>query len=208
MQFKEVQIPEGDLIGYENGELVIGDHPVIGVLQRGRHRSGHHARDAAGHGFGGPEAPTAVGGRSPGRRCMPAWRACIITGASSRRRRWRPSATSAGRHQGAVHDAHRRGDPRLPGDCASSTTREDVRQVPRMPARDITERFRSINVRFRQHLDLFACVRPVRYFEGVPSPNKYADKVELHHLPREYGGRLRRSSTSRKAARRRWRSST
>jgi isocitrate dehydrogenase len=43
----------------------------------------------------------------------------------------------------------------------------------------VTERFRSINVRFRQHLDLYACVRPVRYFEGVPSPNKYADKVDF-----------------------------
>src|SRR5690606_9026103 len=31
---------------------------------------------------------------------------------------------------------------------------------------------RSLNVALRQQLDLFACVRPVRYFEGVPSPVK------------------------------------
>jgi len=43
----------------------------------------------------------------------------------------------------------------------------------------VTARFRSINVRFRQHLDLFACVRPIMYFEGVPAPNKYADKVDF-----------------------------
>jgi len=30
--------------------------------------------------------------------------------------------------------------------------------------------FRSLNVSLRQELDLFACVRPVRHFEGVPSP--------------------------------------
>ena len=30
--------------------------------------------------------------------------------------------------------------------------------------------FRSLNVTLRQQLDLFACVRPVRHFEGVPSP--------------------------------------
>jgi len=30
--------------------------------------------------------------------------------------------------------------------------------------------FRSLNVTLRQKLDLFACVRPVRYFKGVPSP--------------------------------------
>src|SRR5512142_578056 len=31
---------------------------------------------------------------------------------------------------------------------------------------------RSLNVTLRQVLDLYACVRPVRYFEGVPSPVK------------------------------------
>src|SRR6185312_11239482 len=30
--------------------------------------------------------------------------------------------------------------------------------------------FRSLNVALRQKLDLYACVRPVRWFEGVPSP--------------------------------------
>ena len=30
--------------------------------------------------------------------------------------------------------------------------------------------FRSINVALRQILDLYACVRPVRYFKGVPRP--------------------------------------
>jgi hypothetical protein len=32
-QFKEVKIPDGDLITYCDGALVIGDHPVIGVLR-------------------------------------------------------------------------------------------------------------------------------------------------------------------------------
>jgi isocitrate dehydrogenase len=38
---------------------------------------------------------------------------------------------------------------------------------------------RSLNVAMRQELDLFACVRPVRYFEGVPSPIKEPEKVNL-----------------------------
>ncbi len=38
---------------------------------------------------------------------------------------------------------------------------------------------RSINVALRQELDLYACVRPVRYFEGVPSPIKYPEKVDF-----------------------------
>ena len=38
---------------------------------------------------------------------------------------------------------------------------------------------RSLNVSIRQKLNLFACVRPVRYFAGVPSPMKEPEKVNL-----------------------------
>ena len=38
---------------------------------------------------------------------------------------------------------------------------------------------RSLNVALRQKLDLFACVRPVRYFQGVPSPVKSPEKVDM-----------------------------
>ncbi|HEU5169842.1 MAG TPA: NADP-dependent isocitrate dehydrogenase [Gemmatimonadales bacterium] len=39
--------------------------------------------------------------------------------------------------------------------------------------------FRSLNVALRQQLDLYACVRPVRYFEGVPSPVKAPQDVNM-----------------------------
>jgi len=39
--------------------------------------------------------------------------------------------------------------------------------------------FRSLNVTLRQTLDLYACVRPVRYFEGVPSPVREPEKVNM-----------------------------
>ncbi len=39
--------------------------------------------------------------------------------------------------------------------------------------------FRSLNVTMRQRLDLFACVRPVRYFQGVPSPIKRPEKMDM-----------------------------
>src|SRR5919202_1159777 len=39
--------------------------------------------------------------------------------------------------------------------------------------------FRSLNVALRQQLDLYACVRPVRYFDGVPSPVKHPEKVNM-----------------------------
>jgi len=38
---------------------------------------------------------------------------------------------------------------------------------------------RSLNVTLRQVLDLYACVRPVRYFDGVPSPVKAPEKVDM-----------------------------
>ncbi len=38
---------------------------------------------------------------------------------------------------------------------------------------------RSLNVALRQILDLYACVRPVRYFQGVPSPVKAPEKVDM-----------------------------
>ncbi|MFC0015656.1 MULTISPECIES: NADP-dependent isocitrate dehydrogenase [Allobacillus] len=38
---------------------------------------------------------------------------------------------------------------------------------------------RSLNVALRQELDLFTCLRPVRYFEGVPSPVKHPEDVDM-----------------------------
>ena len=38
---------------------------------------------------------------------------------------------------------------------------------------------RSLNVTLRQVLDLYACVRPVRYFDGVPSPVRAPEKVNM-----------------------------
>ncbi|GKS68215.1 isocitrate dehydrogenase (NADP) [Nitrosomonas sp. PY1] len=38
---------------------------------------------------------------------------------------------------------------------------------------------RSINVALRQQLDLYVCLRPVRYFNGVPSPLKHPEKTNM-----------------------------
>ncbi|MFN7623799.1 MAG: isocitrate dehydrogenase (NADP(+)), partial [Acidobacteriota bacterium] len=38
---------------------------------------------------------------------------------------------------------------------------------------------RSLNVALRQELDLYACVRPVRYFDGVPSPVRNPEKLDV-----------------------------
>src|SRR3954465_15292597 len=38
---------------------------------------------------------------------------------------------------------------------------------------------RSLNVALRQKLDLYACVRPVRYYQGVPSPVKHPERLNV-----------------------------
>ena len=39
--------------------------------------------------------------------------------------------------------------------------------------------FRSLNVTLRQELDLYACIRPVKWYEGVPSPVKHPEAVDV-----------------------------
>ncbi|NBD96407.1 MAG: isocitrate dehydrogenase (NADP(+)) [Gammaproteobacteria bacterium] len=43
----------------------------------------------------------------------------------------------------------------------------------------VGEGFRSLNVSLRQTLDLYACVRPVKYYQGVPSPMKKPDDFDV-----------------------------
>ncbi|CAN5767950.1 NADP-dependent isocitrate dehydrogenase [soil metagenome] len=43
----------------------------------------------------------------------------------------------------------------------------------------VGEGFRSLNVAIRQILDLYVCLRPVRWYAGVPSPVKHPEKVDM-----------------------------
>lgn len=43
----------------------------------------------------------------------------------------------------------------------------------------VGEGFRSLNVALRQDLDLYACVRPVKYYRGVPSPLREPQKIDV-----------------------------
>jgi isocitrate dehydrogenase len=176
MDFKEVKIPEGDLIQYKDDELVIGDHPVIGYLR--------------GDGIGLDITPvmrkvvdTAVQKAYGDKRAI-AW--CPLYAGLEGLHHYGsefpdetveairylriaikgPFTTPIGEETHVcLYCAHQQYHSGTCDKCAKDD--------------GVCERFRSINVRFRQHLDLFACVRPIRYFEGVPAPNKYADKVNF-----------------------------
>ncbi|MHA1784189.1 MAG: isocitrate dehydrogenase (NADP(+)) [Candidatus Helarchaeota archaeon] len=39
--------------------------------------------------------------------------------------------------------------------------------------------YRSLNVTLRQHFELYSCIRPVKYYEGVPSPVKHPERMDI-----------------------------
>ena len=63
------------------------------------------------------------------------------------------------------------------GHTAIDESRTDIHQRPT----DHTSRrgIRSLNVALRQKLDLYACVRPVRWYTGTPSPVKQPEAVDM-----------------------------
>ena len=67
----------------------------------------------------------------------------------------------------------------LAGEKALNAIREYVVAIKGPLTTPVGEGIRSLNVTLRQELDLYACVRPVRYFNGVPSPVKHPEKVNM-----------------------------
>jgi isocitrate dehydrogenase len=174
--FKEVRVPEGDLIKVENGKLVVGNHPIIGCLR--------------GDGIGLDITPVmqkvvehAVAKAYEGKRKI-AW--CPIY-----------FGLEGLHHYGQVFpqegvEAIKHLKIAIKGPFTTPIGEEThvclycAHQQYHAGACDkcgkddgVAERFRSINVGLRQAMDLYACVRPIRYFKGVPAPNKYADKVDF-----------------------------
>ncbi len=176
MDFEHVKIPEGDLCRVEDGRLSVGDKPVLGVLRGDgigiditpvMQKVVDAAVDKAYGGerkiswcplFAGLEGLRKYGTEFPD-ETVEAIRHLKIAIKG-------PFTTPIGEETHVcLNCAHQQNSG---GKCESCGLEDSV-----------CPRFRSINVRFRQHLDLYACVRPVRYFEGVPAPNKYAEKVDF-----------------------------
>lgn len=60
-----------------------------------------------------------------------------------------------------------------------TTIREYLVSIKGPLTTPVGEGIRSLNVSLRQELDLYVCLRPVRYFQGVPSPLKHPEKVDM-----------------------------
>lgn len=66
----------------------------------------------------------------------------------------------------------------LPGDTLTAI-REYIVAIKGPLTTPVGGGIRSLNVALRQELDLYTCLRPVRYFNGVPSPVKRPDLVDM-----------------------------
>ena len=62
---------------------------------------------------------------------------------------------------------------------ALDTIREHVVAIKGPLTTPVGKGIRSLNVSIRQELDLYACVRPVKYIDSVPSPMKYPERINM-----------------------------
>ena len=174
--FQHVKIPDGDLIRVKAGKLMVGDRPIIGNLRGDgigldiTPAMKAVVKAAVDRAYDGKKeivwCPLYVGleglhvyGEVLPRETIEAiqYLKVAIKG---------PFTTPIGEETHVcLHCAHQQYHAGVCDKCGKDD--------------GVTERFRSINVGLRQAMDLYACVRPIMYFEGVPAPNKYADQVNF-----------------------------
>ena len=174
--FKHVKIPEGDLVTVADGTPVVGDRPIIGALRGDgigldiTPAMKNVVEAAVKKAYGGKKeivwCPIYVGleGLHKYGEVLPQesieaiqYLKIAIKG---------PFTTPIGEETHVcLYCAHQQYHDGTCDKCGKDD--------------GVTPRFRSINVGLRQAMDLYACVRPIMYFEGVPAPNKYADQVDF-----------------------------
>ncbi|MFC1587265.1 NADP-dependent isocitrate dehydrogenase [Planctomycetota bacterium] len=174
--FKHVKIPEGDLITVKDGKPVVGNHPIIGMLRGDgigldiTPAMQNVVKSAVEKAYNGEReiiwCPIYVGleGFQKYGEVLPAEAIEAIKHLKVAIKG--PFTTPIGEETHVcLYCAHQQ----YQGGSCEKCSKDD----------GVAPRFRSINVGLRQALDLYACVRPIRFFEGVPSPNKYANKVNF-----------------------------
>jgi isocitrate dehydrogenase len=148
----EVVIPAGEKVTIEHGKLRVPDHPIIAFIE--------------GDGIG-PDI----------------WKASVrvldaaVEQAYRGRKKIAWAEVYAGEKAQAVYGADC--PPNLlPGETLD-VIREYLVAIKGPLTTPVGEGFRSLNVTLRQVLDLYVCLRPVKYFQGVPSPVKRPEKVDM-----------------------------
>ncbi|MFP4374909.1 MAG: NADP-dependent isocitrate dehydrogenase [Spirochaetaceae bacterium] len=149
MSYNKVQVPEGEKVRLDEGDLVVPDNPIIAFIE--------------GDGTG-PDIWAAS------QRVFDA----AVEKAYGGRRRISWMEVFAGDKANRVYGE----ELWLPQET-QDVLREFLIGIKGPLTTPVGGGIRSINVAIRQRLDLYACVRPVRYFTGVPSPVKKPEDVDM-----------------------------
>ena len=149
MSYQKIQVPDGEKVRLDNGELIVPDNPIIAFIE--------------GDGTG-PDIWAAA------QRVFDA----AVEKAYGGRRRISWMEVFAGDKANHVYGE----ELWLPQETQDAL-REFLIGIKGPLTTPVGGGIRSINVAIRQRLDLYACVRPVRYFTGVPSPVKKPEDVNM-----------------------------
>ncbi|WP_243028223.1 NADP-dependent isocitrate dehydrogenase [Thermus albus] len=150
MGYQHIRIPEeGERIAIKDGVLQVPDRPIIGFIE--------------GDGTG-PDI---------WRAAKPVLDAAVAKAYGGKRQiAW--VEIYAGEKANAVY-----GEPIWLPEETLAFIREYLVAIKGPLTTPVGGGIRSINVALRQELDLYACVRPVRWFKGVPSPVKHPELVNM-----------------------------
>ena len=149
MSYQKVVVPQGDKVHMDGDKLVVGNHPIIPFIE--------------GDGTGADIWSASV-------RVLDA----AVNKAYSGTKQIKWMEVYAGDKANEVYGEI----VWLPAETLE-VLREYLVGIKGPLTTPVGGGIRSINVALRQELDLYACVRPVQYFEGVPSPVKRPDLVDM-----------------------------
>lgn len=149
-QFQKIQVPAGEKITKaNNGTLVVPDNPIIGYIE--------------GDGIG-PDIT---------RASMKIWNAAVQKAyGDTRKIAW--MEIFAGEKANTVY-----GEGTWLPDETIQAIQDYLIAIKGPLTTPVGGGIRSLNVALRQLLDLYVCLRPVQYFQGVPSPVKQPEKTDM-----------------------------
>ena len=150
MTYKKIKIPKkGEKISYKKGVLTVPDNPIIPFIE--------------GDGIGVDITPPMINVVN---------QAVKIAYSGERKIEW--MEVYCGEKATQVYDK----DTWLP-DETIEVLKEYVVSIKGPLTTPVGGGIRSLNVSLRQLLDLYVCLRPIRYFDGVPSPVKRPQDVDM-----------------------------
>ena len=150
MTYKKIKIPKkGEKISYKKGVLTVPDNPIIPFIE--------------GDGIGVDITPPMI---------KVVNQAVKIAYSGERKIEW--MEVYCGEKATQVYDK----DTWLPDETIEAL-KEYVVSIKGPLTTPVGGGIRSLNVSLRQLLDLYVCLRPIRYFDGVPSPVKRPQDVDM-----------------------------